>query len=100
MQEYKYLKDALGEFSSTLEFSMDEYLSEFKSMVEMSPEYAKNVRLEILSALSDPNWSWVDEAEDSEFIGADDSADGVWETVAELIWCVVAPDEEVPNIKV
>ncbi|MCP5004306.1 MAG: hypothetical protein GY941_10245 [Planctomycetes bacterium] len=45
---------------------MDEYRSSFSSMVKMSPEYARNVRLEILVALSDPDWSWVKEAEEEE----------------------------------
>ena len=30
MQEYKYLKDALREFSTTQEFSMNEYTDSFK----------------------------------------------------------------------
>ncbi|PCJ30994.1 MAG: hypothetical protein COA99_17550 [Moraxellaceae bacterium] len=99
MQEYKYLKDALREFSSTLELGMEEYLSEFRKMIEVSPDYAKCVRAEILLSLSDPGWDWVEEAEKAEFIGSDDNVDSVWETVVELIWKVVAPNEEVPNIK-
>ena len=96
MSEYCYVKSALAEFSEDLEYSFEEYASNFKTMIELSPDYAKALKAEIEAACADPNWSWAAAASDQNFIGQDDSDISVWESVKSLIWPVVASGEAAP----
>lgn len=96
MSEYRYLKNALAEFSSDLGYSAEEYESAFRIQINASPEYAAHVKDEIVEALGDSQWSWVAAASEVEFIGADDNEENVWETVKSLIWPIVSPDEDPP----
>ena len=93
MKEYKYLKDALNEFSSDLEYSLEEYKNSFETLISTSPDYASELQKEILEAMKDPEWDWVDVANEMNFIGSDDNKDSVVDSVDELIWKVINPNQ-------
>ena len=97
MKEYKYIKSALKEFSAEHGYSMEEYNDGFKIMIDASPEYSEILKSEIVEACKNSNWSWVDAAQEVDFIGSDDNEESVWESVKVLIWNVIAPNEKAPK---
>lgn len=99
MKEYKYIESALGEFSSELGYSLEEYNRNFKTMIEASPEYTEALKGEIVDACKDSSWSWVKVAHEKDFIGIDDNESSVWESVKTLIWDAIAPNEEPPGLR-
>jgi len=99
MKEYKYIKSALSEFSSEHGYSYEEYAEGFKIMIDASPEYSEILKKEIIKACADPSWSWVKAAQETNFIGADQEENSVWESVKSLIWHVIAPYEVAPKNK-
>jgi len=98
MSDYRYVKSALAEFSADLEYSLEEYTENFKTMILLSPDYAVALKFEIKAACADPNWSWAAAASDQNFIGQDDCDTSVWESVKVLIWQVIAGGEAAPEL--
>ncbi|WP_281649060.1 hypothetical protein [Parendozoicomonas sp. Alg238-R29] len=97
MKEYRYIKDALSEFSSNHGFSLEEYHESFRGVIEASPVYREALKSEIQAACRDLGWSWVNEAERADFIGVDVCEDSTWMSVIALIWQAIAPNEEPPK---
>lgn len=99
MDKYKHLKYAIEHFSADWEYTEEEYEETFFSFVKAEPNYAKQIKLELIEALGDSDWSWVKVGYETNFIGSDDSEDSVWLTVRNCIWDVISPNEEPPTNK-
>lgn len=99
MEKYKSLSYAIRQFSADWELTDEEYEEGFNTLLEINQGYADDIKAEIIEALNDSEWSWVKIGYETNFIGSDDSEENVWLTVRDLIWDVIAPDEEPPTNK-
>ncbi|MDO6674790.1 hypothetical protein Q4517_04425 [Tenacibaculum sp. 1_MG-2023] len=96
MEKYKHLRYAIELFSADWELTEEEYQETFSSFVNAEPDYTKRIKKELIQALNDPEWSWVKIGYETNFIGSDDSEESVWLSVKDLIWNVIASNEEPP----
>ncbi|WP_282164950.1 hypothetical protein [Cellulophaga baltica] len=96
MENYKELRYAVSLFSIDWEYTDEEYRSGFEDFLKLNNGLGNTIKLEMIEALKDPNWSWVKIGYETNFIGSDDSEENVWLTVKNLIWDVIAPNEEPP----
>lgn len=95
MNNYKYLKYVIGQFSADWEFTKEEYGDNFAMMLG-NEGFVERIKVELIAALSDPEWSWVKIGHDTNFIGSDDTEESVWSNVKELIWDHIFLNQEPP----